>query len=484
MGKKILRTLTNNLGFKILALIFSFVMWLLVCNIDDPVKTKTFTCSVVLDNVDVLTDMNKYFEITSGTSVTFVATAEISTLEKLSDYDFKAIADMSKMIISDDMDTATIPIDISCSRYSSSVKINAKSRYLTLALEDLQTSRFVISANTKGTVAEGYALGEVAISAPNVIQVSGPASLVSRVSGVAATINVDGMSVDIKDNVIPELYDIDGNIMDTTKLTLSIDLIAITAKILNTKEVPVYFSTSGTPKEPYSVTEITSEPQTIRIKGSSAVLNPITSITVPEEVLNVDGAAADIVTTIDVSEYLPSGVELVDKTAAMVSVTVKVEAYRTREYVISTEQIAMNGELTDMKAVFAGSTAAVRVSGMESALDLLSADMITGSISLEGLQEGRNTVPVTLNLDSELYAQEETTVDIILSRESDTEEGGNSTESNDGNAGADNSESSAGSTENNNNNNTESTENTESESSRGGGAQSENTGSSSERPLQ
>lgn len=472
MGKKILRTLTNNLGFKILALIFAFVMWLLVCNIDDPVKTKTFTCSVTLENADALADMNKYYEITNGTSVTFVATAEISTLEKLSDYDFKAVADMSRILISEDMTAATIPIEITCSRYSNSVKINAKNRYMTLALEDLQTNRFMINADTKGTVAEGYALGEITISAPNVIQVSGPASVVSRISRVAATINVDGMSVDIQDNVIPELYDADENIIDTTKLTLSIDLIAINAKILSTKEVPVYFSTSGTPEEPYSVVDITSEPQSVWIKGSSAILNPITSITVPEEVLNVEGAAADIVTTIDVSEYLPAGVELMDKAAAMVSVAVKVEAYRTREYSISTGQITMNGELTDLRAAFAQNTAAVRISGMESALDQLSADMITGSISLEGLREGTHSVPVTLNLDSDLYTQEDVWVDVILSKEPEEEEGGDSPE---GEGSTEhNSESTAGNSENvGNNGNTESSSeggtngNTESSGARG-----------------
>ena len=43
MGKKLLKTFTNNIGFKILAIAFAFILWLVVYNLNDPVKTKTFT---------------------------------------------------------------------------------------------------------------------------------------------------------------------------------------------------------------------------------------------------------------------------------------------------------------------------------------------------------------------------------------------------------------------------------------------------------
>lgn len=39
-GKKILKTLVNNLGFKILAVVLAFILWLVVYNIDDPKNQK------------------------------------------------------------------------------------------------------------------------------------------------------------------------------------------------------------------------------------------------------------------------------------------------------------------------------------------------------------------------------------------------------------------------------------------------------------
>ena len=84
MAKKILKTLVNNLGFKILAVVLAFILWLVVYNIDDPKKSKTFTTNVTVENASAVTDMNKCYEVLDGTNtVTFTVTGKRSELEKL-----------------------------------------------------------------------------------------------------------------------------------------------------------------------------------------------------------------------------------------------------------------------------------------------------------------------------------------------------------------------------------------------------------------
>lgn len=56
MGKKLLKTFTNNIGFKILAIAFAFILWLVVYNLNDPVKTKTFTTTVTVTGRDSVVD--------------------------------------------------------------------------------------------------------------------------------------------------------------------------------------------------------------------------------------------------------------------------------------------------------------------------------------------------------------------------------------------------------------------------------------------
>lgn len=61
-GKK----LTNNLGLKVLAVLFAIALWIVVVNIDDPVKPAQYTISVTQDNMDYLTSNGKYSETLGG----------------------------------------------------------------------------------------------------------------------------------------------------------------------------------------------------------------------------------------------------------------------------------------------------------------------------------------------------------------------------------------------------------------------------------
>ena len=303
MGNKILKTLTKNLGFKILAVVFAFILWLVVYNTDDPTITVSYTTNVTVENASAVTDMNKCYEVLNGTNtVSFAVTAKRSVLNKLEDTDFTAVADMNRMIVNEDGDKANVPIEITSKRSNSSLKYNGKNKYLEVSLEDLMKRRFIITADTSGKVADGYALGEVTVTNPNVLNVSGPASIVNKIDSVVATIDVDGMSMNLSDNVIPALYDADGQEIDTTKLKLSNTTVTISAKILSVKEIPLVFSTSGVPYGDNRVVEISSKPETIKVKGSSTTLNPLSSLNIPGDVLNVSGASEDITTTIDISE--------------------------------------------------------------------------------------------------------------------------------------------------------------------------------------
>ncbi|MCD7708902.1 MAG: hypothetical protein LUI02_03410, partial [Clostridiales bacterium] len=224
-----------------------------------------------------------------------------------------------------DGETATVQLDISSTRYNSSLSYPNK-RYLKISLENLMTKQLVISAGTAGTVAEGYALGEVTVTNPNVLKISGPESIVSTVDSVVATIDVDGMSVNISDNVVPRLYDAAGRTIDTTRLTLSSTTVTVSARILSVKTIPLNFSTVGTPMMGYSVASITGTLSEVQVKGTAATLNPILSIDIPDELFDVTGLTEDMVSEIDITEYLPEGVELVDAADAKVTVTVKIIA--------------------------------------------------------------------------------------------------------------------------------------------------------------
>ena len=321
---------------------------------------------------------------------------------------------MNRMIVNEDGDKANVPIEIISKRSNSSLKYNEKNKYLEVSLEDLMKRRFIITADTSGKVADGYALGEVTVTNPNVLNVSGPASIVNKIDSVVATIDVDGMSMNLSDNVIPALYDADGQEIDTTKLKLSNTTVTISAKILSVKEIPLVFSTSGVPYGDNRVVEISSKPETIKVKGSSTTLNPLSSLNIPGDVLNVSGASEDITTTIDISEYLPDGVELVNASDATVTVTVRIEAYELKKFNLSTSQINVNGLDSNYDLSFDQSTVAVTVSGLKNDLNKLNTSQLSASIDVTDLGVGTHQVNLDLNLDEDNYAYQTITVTIEI----------------------------------------------------------------------
>lgn len=419
MVKKILKTLTNNLGFKILAVVFAFILWLVVYNIDDPRITKSFTVNVTVENESAVQEQNKCYEVLDQTNtVVFSVSGKRSLLDKLEDLDFSAVADMTRMLVSTDGNSAIVPIEISCKRNAAAggLSFNGKTKNLKISLEDYMSRRFMIKADTSGKVAEGFALGEVAVTNPNVLKVSGPASIVRKIDYVVAMLDVEGMSANISDNVIPALYDADGKEVDSTRLKMSSDTVTIAARILSVKEIPLSFATTGRPAGDYRVVEITSKPGSVKLKGSSITLNPLISIEIPGTLINVNGLTSDVTTTIDITPYLPDGTELVDSEDASVEVTVRIEEYESKTYQLQAGNIAVSGLDDEYEISFSENTVPVTVFGLQEDLDQLTVATLKASIDVSGLREGEHRVTLLLALDEEVYAYQPVTIRIRLSR--------------------------------------------------------------------
>lgn len=417
-GKK----LTNNLGLKVLAVLFAIALWIVVVNIDDPVKPAQYTISVTQDNMDYLTSNGKYSETLGGkNTVTFTASAKRSILEKLSNTDFTAVADMEKIEYVEGDGVCRVPITITCSKYNSNtVTISSKQQYLDVTVEDLGNVQKKITASTEGTVMDGCALGDVSIVTSNLLKISGPSSVTSQISTVVATINVDGMSSDVTDTVVPVLYDADGNEIDASKLKMNINTVTITAQILNTKDVDLSFQTKGTVASGYTLKEITYSPKKVRIKGETDVLNKVAKIAIPDDVLDMSGATEDVETTVDITSYLPDRTSLVLAADAKVEVKVKVEPITTKTFEVDASAFTLENIPDATKAKITEDTIQVEVTGAESDIKKLSADDITGTVNLQGYGNGEHNIAADIDVDNELYQVKTVRIPVKMTAE-DTE---------------------------------------------------------------
>ncbi len=383
MKQKIIAALTKDVGLKILAFIFAFLLWLVVVNIDDPTQTRTFTSVVTVTNGDVLKSSGKLYEIKDGiNTVSFRVTAKRSIIEKLSPSDFSAVADMNNL-----ENEERIPVTIAAKSYANYITISSKQNYLYVVLEDEKTQRFVISAQTTGNTEPGLAVDTVTCS-PTVLTVTGPEEVVSTINSVVATANITGVTSNFTESVIPKFYTERGDEVDARELTLSVSTVSVSVAFSNTKAVDVVVKTSGTLSSDLTLESIKTDPSSVMIIGEASALNDVTSITIPESVINLSDLTGSFSTTVDISSYLPAGVALADTSSAKVTITVLMAGETSSTVDVAADNIEFKNVPEGMKVTLNSSDIKVNVFGTEKALSEISAKNLKGYVDCSGLAAG------------------------------------------------------------------------------------------------
>lgn len=317
--------LMDNLFLKILSVVIAVILWIVVVIISDAESTDTFSIEVALKNTDVVTENGKVFWVEDGSNmVKLTVRARRSVLEDLKDSDFMLTADMEKDLKYDSL----IDIRVECKNRDVDVNedISLSRSNVKVSIEDSATEQFPVYVSYTGTVNDGLVVGSM-VPEQTVIKVTGPVSIVERIKEVKAVVDVTGLPKTASKTCSLKLYDGDGDPIDTTYLNYvgKNDGIDVTVSMLNTKMIPLVFEHSGTPAEGYKATEIEWKPEMIEVAGTQEVLSALTSLLIPAEAVNIEGADEEIQIIVDITEYLPTGVILKDETSASVLVIVGIE---------------------------------------------------------------------------------------------------------------------------------------------------------------
>ena len=343
--------LTKNWGLKLGSFLFAAALWLIVTNINDPVSSVRFSdVPVTMKNTDLITGRGQVYEVLDGTDVIDAVTiyAPRSILDTLNESNVVATADVAELSSLD-----TIAIRLSTNKYNDKLEsITGSIDSVKLKIEEKQTRSLPIRANVSGEVREGYILGDVSTE-QNLLRISGPKSVVSQIASVQADVDVSGFTNNIDTDASLRLYDADGREIDASGLERNISKVRVSVEILETKTVPVSFSVSGEPADGYRLTgETENTHANVVIAGRSAVVQHVEAVEIPEGVIDVSGAAEDVVTTIDLKTYLPDGTVLADADFdGMVDITVGVGPVVRRTASVRVEDIRVVGIPAGYEAV-------------------------------------------------------------------------------------------------------------------------------------
>ncbi len=382
----------NKPSIMLISLVISFILWFVVMNVSDPMTTRVIS-GVQVDriNEDAIEKEGMVYDVVSGDTVDVIVSGPRSVVEDMESGDIYAFADLSQVSVTN---TALINVSIASGAYSKKtkdVKLTPKNEYMNLSIETSEDKTFQIKVITTGNVSEGCAVG-VPVATPNMITVSGPASVLESINEVRAVVDVEGAEEEFTINADLGCVDAYGNAISKDSITLSDPSVDVTVPIYNTKEIPIKVSTKGNPEKGYGVKSVEYSPETIEIAGEEDSINALEGITVDD--INISGATDNIETTQPLDVYLPEGV-VIASSEDHISVIVKVEQYQTRNIMISSSVLTVEGQSDDYNYTFTSvDDTSIDVTGFPEDIEEITAESLKPTISVEGLNEGEREIEV------------------------------------------------------------------------------------------
>ncbi len=403
------RKWTGNLSLKLLSLVVAFLIWLLVVNIDNPVKSQMYRVEIQLMNEDSVTEIDKVFDVVSDMNVVLKVTERRRILNSLTRDDFTVIADMENL---NEMDS--VPLTVTCSNSAVTWdEIEVSPPSMKVKLEQRKQSEFAVNIKSSGEPADGYEVGETSVVQGKSVLIAGPESMINRINQVVADIKVNNISSDQRLTAPLRIIDKDGvdftaaqmsrlQIKDSDGVLLSENAVMVDVSLWEVASgIPLEIEVTGTPAEGYRYTGMTMVPSSVNLVGTERALAALGGKLVLNDTISVEGAEKEFSQDFDLTESLAGreGIRLADGSSPIVTVSVKIEKTGDRTLMLPLSNLEVRNRPEDMSLTFSPADEIPVIIHAESAANVIKVSNVKGSIDLAACAEpGTYEIPVQIEL--------------------------------------------------------------------------------------
>lgn len=423
------KKLTHNLGLKLLSLVFAFLLWFVVVQIDNPKDTKTFNnIKVKLINTDVLVRENKVYEVVNDTDIITKVTVKAprSIIEQLRATDIVAYADVNKL---SDINTIAIAYDV-----PSVDAIEGSQEFVKLNVEEKESRWVKITAETLGDVADGFViLHDGKTTSENMVEVTGPKSAVDKVGGAKVQIDVAGATSNLSAIVEVKLYDREGKLLEQNNLKKSVNTVTMSVEVLEQKEVPIEIRTHGEPAEGFMKNgNVTVSATSVKIAGKPSSVSALSKIVISGEDMDISGATANVTLHPNLRNYLPENVKIADVDfSSRMNVEIGISPKAEKRLDVPIANIAILNIPEDYTAEIISSSPyyTLKMEGLSEKVNPIRSTEVKAAIDIEAwmkknriteLQSGVYKIPIVYDLDNYVTVLEPEEIDVtILKKEED-----------------------------------------------------------------
>lgn len=379
-------------GLKLISLLGAFLVWLWVVNVADPVMTDTVEIPVEIENGHILTENGLTYEIVGKKTTTVSYEVHTTNAYRIHASDFRAYVDMAELWSV----TGSVPVRIEILRNASYLVSTpvSKTTAIKIETEPLQTKRFELNTILNGELEEGFQAGQIKLS-PDHIYLQGPESQIGQISSAGIEFSIDGLNSEVSGVSIPRFYDANGNRIElSNRIEKNCDSVDYTMEVLKVKELTLDFEVTGEVTDGYRFTGVKCDVKTVPVAGLKSALASINTLTIPGDILELEGASTDIVKTVDISKLLPNGVTLAGSERKEINVTLTVERLEDEVYLVDLDYGCFVGGSDEYIYRADPNRVSVRVRALREELDSLRLDADDLAIDVSGLSEGAHVVDV------------------------------------------------------------------------------------------
>lgn len=395
---------TENLPWKIAALVVAILLWIFVINTQNPTQPQEIS-SIPVKILGYEKLVEQGYELTNK--------------EEIQNQNFKVVVsgprlEIDKLVRDPSLIKVTLDLESyldNLTDYSTSeeahysIKINLDGSSVTIKDRRPQVTKVRIDKVASKEQKVGYVISEELLNkytllgdgkpiiSPEKITITGAKTDIDRVAEARVSIKSENFSEDQLVSQLPvTLYDIDGE--EIQGLELSDQTIEVKLPIGSQKRVPVNITYTGKVSDEYVLTKVEASTEEVTIVGKAEVIDSISQIDL--EPINLDLLTESDANLLKVKMKLPNGVMTVD--GDEVSVSLQVRKKKTLNYPIlmSELQLDVQGIGEGLTYEILTTSINVEVSGLSDDLIMTDKSDIKATLDLKGYKEGEYTLPLNI----------------------------------------------------------------------------------------
>lgn len=310
---------------QLVCVLLSFGLWIYVTNIENPIKSYELNkVPVEIKNSDNLKSSGLTLSPNQNFYVNLKIEGSSQDLFSIDKEDFKISVDLNELVLKKGENKVMVRIE----EAPQDIKIkNSTGLTIRINTEEYKTKEVPVKSKINVISKSGYYVA-TPIFSPDIVLVSGPESLVDRVTSVVAEAEESNAVKTIIKNytVIP----VDDNYKEVIGVQLSQKWVEATIEINEGKTVPIKINVIGTIQNDLKLKSISSDTTEIGITGPKSILDSISEIGTE----NIDISQIKDNTSMEVKLKIPDGI-LIHNGQNNINVNILVEKKKTKEFTIN-----------------------------------------------------------------------------------------------------------------------------------------------------